>query len=504
VRRAAAISICILLAHAAPVWGGPGLPPSSPRRAVPPGAPHLLPPVDGAIAARFRAPASDWGPGHRGIDYTAPEGSWVRAAADGDVTFAGAVGAIRAVSIAHAAGISTTYTSLGDIVVAAGDRVAAGTWIGTAGRAHPGGGGGLHFGVKSGGVYVDPERFLGPVDVAGAVYLVPDHPVAEARFPYERPPLADGSRDCVRSAAAPGSAPPTGNLAVVVAGFNSDVDAPVAALPRRLGYRAADVYRFSYRGFDGPRLFTPYARRDTYGSLSAQALRFAHLLRRLGRAHPGRGVDVFAHSQGGLIVREALARLVDEWEPSTARVEHVVTFATPHEGTDLAAARDLLDGGTFTRLGLKATRATGLADPYAPAVDEMRPGSEHLEAIASSDVTLGTRGLALVMPHDLVVPANRALWRTETSRTVRPRRAFGHSAIVASPEADALAYAFLRGASPCGDTGAASAGRLVGLGQRAAAAMARGVEEVAKRALSRTPVGRIVLEVAEIAAGATR
>jgi murein DD-endopeptidase MepM/ murein hydrolase activator NlpD len=69
----------------------------------------LIPPVDAPISARFEAPSSDYGPGHRGIDYAAPTGTKVRAAGGGRVTFAGAVAGVDAVTIDHGGGLPRPY-----------------------------------------------------------------------------------------------------------------------------------------------------------------------------------------------------------------------------------------------------------------------------------------------------------------------------------------------------------------------------------------------------------
>ena len=85
--------------------------------------PLLIPPMDGAVARHFEAPPSDYGPGHRGIDYAVPRGMPVRAAAGGVVTFAGPVAGSRAVSVRHRGDVTTTYSVLDEIYVSEGDVV---------------------------------------------------------------------------------------------------------------------------------------------------------------------------------------------------------------------------------------------------------------------------------------------------------------------------------------------------------------------------------------------
>jgi hypothetical protein len=73
------------------------------------------------------------------------------------------------------------------------------------------------------------------------------------------------------------------------------------------------------------------------------------------------------------------------------------------------------------------------------------------------------------MPHDVIVPADRAEMPHELYRVVRPRGLWGHGSVLTSPETRALAYDFLRDApEPCRtkwDLVGPLAGRLVGWSQ---------------------------------------
>lgn len=101
---------------------------------------------------------------HLGIDYAAPTGTPVWAAASGVVTFRGwGGGAGNLVMIRHAGGIETAYMHLskfGNIKV--GQRIEAKTIIGYVGTTGMSTGPHLHFGVKKNGVYVDPAK-LAPI-----------------------------------------------------------------------------------------------------------------------------------------------------------------------------------------------------------------------------------------------------------------------------------------------------------------------------------------------------
>jgi murein DD-endopeptidase MepM/ murein hydrolase activator NlpD/triacylglycerol esterase/lipase EstA (alpha/beta hydrolase family) len=148
---------------------------AAPTRAGADGAPVVYrPPVDAPLTDRFRPPATEFGAGNLGVDYGTTPGTTVRAAAPGQVVFAGPVGNTLHVVVLHADGVRTTYAFLASITVMRGQAVGMGAAVGTSGA-------GLHFGARVGEAYVDPLVLLasGPPEVR----LVPDalkRPAAEA------------------------------------------------------------------------------------------------------------------------------------------------------------------------------------------------------------------------------------------------------------------------------------------------------------------------------------
>jgi len=101
---------------------------------------------------------------HKGVDFSAPVGSEVRAVATGVVTFAGRMsGYGRLVEIVHADGTATRYAHLASFggSVAVGAAVIAGTVIGTVGTSGRTTGPNLHFEVLVANRAIDPlERLL--------------------------------------------------------------------------------------------------------------------------------------------------------------------------------------------------------------------------------------------------------------------------------------------------------------------------------------------------------
>ncbi len=98
---------------------------------------------------------------HRGVDLGAPEGTPIRAPAPGVVRSAGERGGYgNAVEIDHGGGLVTIYGHASELLVSAGDRVAAGQEIARVGASGRATGPHLHFEVRLGGRAVDPTRAL--------------------------------------------------------------------------------------------------------------------------------------------------------------------------------------------------------------------------------------------------------------------------------------------------------------------------------------------------------
>ncbi len=455
----------------------------------------LVPPVDAPIKRGFELPKGEFGPGNRGVDYAVVEGSSVRAAGAGTVTFAGPVPETGAVTIAHTNGLETTYTGLSELWVQRGDTVDQGHWIGISGPQ-------LHFGVKLDDVYVDPQHYLGPIEMGDAIHLIP----LEEKGPWERAVEAVTGREsggrstlgCTersRLKLPDYRDAPNDNVVVMVGGINtgwaSGSTADVAGMGPKLGYDPARSYVFSYS--DDPLRYDPS---DTFADLRESAHRLDLLMQRIAREHPGSKVDILAHSQGGLVARYYLETADRGWSVKRPPVEHLVALATPHRG---APAAGVLDGiaetptGELALKGLHEAHEDGsalelpwlakivrpeillteaatnkafneasrfLPDPYARSIQQMDPDSTFIENLATDDVVYGTQVLALQGKFDAVVPADHALFPGQPNRGIDggflstaakiknlPAR---HSGIVGDSEALAVTHSFLRGARlPC-------------------------------------------------------
>ncbi|MGY1739795.1 MULTISPECIES: murein hydrolase activator EnvC family protein [unclassified Blastococcus] len=159
------------LVAAVPAAAAPA--PPAPAAGAPAAAAAAAPPAGGALWAsplpgaevtrRFEAPASPYGPGHRGVDLAAGPGAAVLAVGDGVVAFAGSVAGRPVVSIDHPGGLRTTYEPV-DPTVGAGQAVARGSPIGVLAPGHAGcpAAACLHWGLRRGETYLDPLLLLAP------------------------------------------------------------------------------------------------------------------------------------------------------------------------------------------------------------------------------------------------------------------------------------------------------------------------------------------------------
>jgi murein DD-endopeptidase MepM/ murein hydrolase activator NlpD len=128
------------------------------------GSGTLTLPVTGPVTSPFGArtsPTTGAQEFHEGIDIGAAQGTPIRAAASGTVTFAGQMsGYGNVVIVQHAGGLQTRYAHQSAMSVTAGQTVAAGEVIGAVGATGEATGPHLHFEVRLNGVAVDPAPYL--------------------------------------------------------------------------------------------------------------------------------------------------------------------------------------------------------------------------------------------------------------------------------------------------------------------------------------------------------
>ena len=457
------------------------------------------PPVPGPVIDPYRPPSTPYGPGNRGIDYATTPGEPVGAPADGVVTFAGPVAGALHVVILHADGIRTSLSFLAVVLVTRNLQVVRGQTVGRSAAS-------LHLGARRGEVYLDPATLFTDSAAAARSVLVPEGPgrplgveeeaaglrrlladLAARTGPWSASGMAGSAlsaagrsaaevADLVRTAATVGAPPgwvvlaaaastlaeqgpcttpaspvpprPPGlRLLVLVGGLGSSsgaaavFDLNVAAL----GYSSAEVVRFSYRG--GTTAENRYEPSDTLNGIDEPAARLAKLLARLRGAHPGRPIDIVAHSMGGLVVRAALAT-----PPRPAAPATVVTLGTPHRGADMAAIARLSSASVAGRLMAEGLAATpGGPAPASRSVADLAPGSPFLTRLAATGPPgPPTRAAGVGARTDLVVPPPDARWRGVPSTTVDVASAGvnAHGALPGSPAATREVALAISGAPP--------------------------------------------------------
>jgi murein DD-endopeptidase MepM/ murein hydrolase activator NlpD len=124
----------------------------------PPPPPQFVRPGTGRLTSGYGA---RWGRLHAGIDLAAGVGAPISAVATGTVAAAGTEGGYgRVVRLQHDDGTVTVYAHMSQLLVSAGQRVTAGTYLGREGSSGNSTGPHLHFEVRVGGVPVDPAPWL--------------------------------------------------------------------------------------------------------------------------------------------------------------------------------------------------------------------------------------------------------------------------------------------------------------------------------------------------------
>jgi hypothetical protein len=489
-----------------------------------PSAVTYQPPVDAPVVDGFRPPPEPWLAGNRGLDYATSPGTSVRAVADGEVIFAGAVGGTLHVTVLHPDGLRSSYSFLAGVTVAVGQRVVGGQPLGIAGAV-------FHVGVRLGDdTYIDPAALF--ASGAPEVHLEPggdDHAPATALGANERSlfnriiseamdrtgmaerlrvtaamarwvarmePLQVGLRT-VRAGAdwvvaqqscTEGSVTTPKlqqrHVAVLVGGIGSTSES--AAITKldtaELGYQPADVVRLSYAGGrvpgvpNGPGVAEhlaarPYTAADSQRPLRESAHELAELVIAAVAAAPGVPIDVLAHSQGGVVARLAVLELAERGTALPAG-SSVVTLGSPHQGADLAtglaathaspAGADLLDAAS-AKLGLSL-------DPGAPAVADLAEDSSVIAELALAEVP-GVRVRSIAARGDLVVPSPRSSLSGMPAATIDLMGTHAHDELPGDPRARREVALALAGRAP-------SCSSLVGaLGDHLAGEAVTGMED---------------------------
>jgi hypothetical protein len=425
----------------------------------------------------------------------------VRAAGDGVVSFAGSVAGSLHVVVAHDGDLRTTYAFLAGVDARTGDRVARGQVVGVVGGSGPEHEpGALHFGLRLGDRYLDPQRLFDACDLTQLVRLVPvDELPAEpwnarvgpsaslssgsgaiggaagdlagalgtglgaasdlagsgwdaastgagaaragaggvaqfgagvgrelagwGRAAFERSQLgllasvasdlgsgfADWWRhrqECTDGSPAADGSGGSGHLLMAVSGIDSSgaPDDPTFSLDTSaLGYQHDEVVYFSYSPDGGT-----YRASHTRGDLHAAGYRLSEQLKRSQREHPGREVDLIAHSQGGVVVDVFLQDFYDAGNPEYPPIGTVVTMSSPHQGAPLAtAAADWRESPVGRKVVDAAEQRLPTPPATAPSVRELGEGSPFLRELWAHRLPDHVDFTTIGATDDVLVPATQ-------------------------------------------------------------------------------------------------
>lgn len=124
------------------------------------GLPSFRWPVRGRVIAGYGAKTS--GKQNDGINVAVPEGTPVKAAEDGEVTYAGSElkGYGNLVLVKHANGYVTAYAHASELLVKRGEKIKRGQIIAKSGQTGEVASPQLHFEIRKGSSPVDPTQFL--------------------------------------------------------------------------------------------------------------------------------------------------------------------------------------------------------------------------------------------------------------------------------------------------------------------------------------------------------
>lgn len=288
-------------------------------------------------------------------------------------------------------------------------------------------------------------------------------PQPDARAAKDQPrtdhlAIAVGGRDSSRRARADGSATPSFDLRW-----------------RQLGFERDNVFFFSYSESE------TYVAADTRGDLHREARDLGRQIKARAAANPGQPVDLFGHSQGGVVIALFLQEVYRGHEDEYPPIENVVTYASPLQGTPAANLGVNVDQGVVDdlddHLGFGVLASQHLE---SRALEQVSEGSPTIEGLWQRPLPRSVRFLSIAGMSDPFVPSPS----TEAPGATEIVVAVGgispgddHRDIVADDDAISASQAHLRGeeVGGCGLL-AGSVGSLVATVVRTASVAASVVE----------------------------
>ena len=244
----------------------------------------------------------------------------------------------------------------------------------------------------------------------------------------------------------------SGNVAWAVGGYDSErrvrpdgtVGASFRFQARRLGYERGEVRYASYSASG-----EDYSKPLTHQDLNVSAERLAAQLRAFARDHPLQPIDLVGHSQGGVVIYLFLTDHYVGHEHEYPRVENVLTYDSPLEGTPLT---NLQGSAARTHPG----RAAIGERLHSRSLQQLREGSPLVVHLQHAAYPRRIRYLSLTGSEDPVVPSSSSdpprgeKYTLPVGETWVPD---DHTAILHDDDALSAAQAHLSGGSPVDSCG---------------------------------------------------
>jgi hypothetical protein len=415
----------------------------------------IVTPIDGELVIPF-SKESKYGNGVSSIKYS-PNSPNVKAGISGKVTFVGNVAGISYVTVlSKSKMLKLTYSPMVKVFVEKGDDVGSATILGET-DAKPNL---FSFSVriKSGSTwdYVNPILFYKEVDILGKSDYVYFNKVQrdfnleffKKLIIYELSKIKPISYESflrlinvyqnLSNCSTQVSKISLNNRAVFVPGINTYAGSghfPMDVDYKTLGYEKAQINFFSYKN---KKLDQDYIISDTYGSTKDFAI---DLFKQLEHLAPSTQIDLIAHSQGGVVVKEFLQ---NHYKGSVleGKIDHIVMFSAPLEGTPFA--------------GLRQSKALKSVLDKIPSKfldsDSLKQMTEFESQITSSTLPKEIEYLSIGSNFDFVVPATNTGFNAKKSTNISVNAGVlnGHSAIKTDGFATESAMAFLSNQTlPC-------------------------------------------------------
>lgn len=241
------------------------------------------------------------------------------------------------------------------------------------------------------------------------------------------------------------------HIAVLVSGLgsNSTNDSLDHVDTAALGFTPADVVRYSYNG--ATTADNPYTATDTTADLRQSGRRLRELLQRIEAEHPGVPIDIIAHSQGGIVAREALTDEFDGADPRLPAVASLVTLSSPHQGAPVATALTMFGHTSTGEVGEAAVHAAlpNQVDPAGASIAQLAEESEFMHRLNSRPLPAGLKVTSIGAREDVVVPAGVTHLDGANNVIVSvPGHLTEHSDLPGSPEAQREIALGLAGMAP--------------------------------------------------------